>query len=230
MKICGLQKTTLLDYPQHIAATIFFGGCNFRCPFCHNSHLIGANAEAAFTSDEILAYLKKRTAVLEGVCLTGGEPTLQPDLELFIKDIRRLGYLVKLDTNGYMPDVLKDLTSKGLLDYVAMDIKTSRARYPLVAGMPSLALSRIEESVSFLMEAPISYEFRTTVVKELHCANDFHSIALWLRGCSRYYLQNYQQSEQVLQPGFSSCTKAQLLEFVDILKQNIQEVGLRGID
>lgn len=230
MKICGLQKTTLLDYPQHVAATIFTGGCNFRCPFCHNSDLLGPDAEPAYTADEVLSFLKKRTSLLEGVCITGGEPTLQPDLEAFIRELRGLGYLIKLDTNGYMPKVLRDLASKGLLDYVAMDIKSSKEGYPAVAGLKSLDIGRIEESVRFLMEGSIPYEFRTTVVKELHSAEDFRSIGAWLHGCSRYYLQNYEESDQVLRPGFSSCSKEELLRFIDILKADIHDVGLRGID
>ena len=149
MKICGLQKTTLLDFPGHVAATIFTGGCNFRCPFCHNSDLLGNDAPAAFSEDEILNFLKKRRGILEGVAITGGEPTLQPDLRDFIIKIRELGYQIKLDTNGYRPDVLKSLCQDGLIDYVAMDIKTCKERYPVVAGIPSLQMDKIEESVSF---------------------------------------------------------------------------------
>lgn len=230
MKICGLQKTTLLDYPQHVAATIFMGGCNFRCPFCHNSDLLGNDAETAYTPEEVLSFLKKRVSLLEGVCITGGEPTLQPDLESFIRDIRGLGYLIKLDTNGYLPKVLKDLAGKGLLDCVAMDIKSSKEGYPAAAGVSGLDLERIDESVRFLMEGSIPYEFRTTVVRELHSAEDFRSIGQWLHGCSHYYLQNYQESDRVLLPGFSCYTKDELLEFIGILKQDIQDVGLRGID
>lgn len=230
MKICGLQKTTLLDYPQHVAATVFMGGCNFRCPFCHNSDLLGSDAEPAYTTEEVLDFFRTRTTRLEGVCLTGGEPTLQPDLESLIRELRGMGYLIKLDTNGYKPDVLKDLASKGLLDYVAMDIKSSKEGYPTVAGVESLDMKRIEESVRFLMEGNVPYEFRTTVVRELHSEEDFRSIGKWLHGCSRYYLQNYVESDQVLQPGFSSYSKEELLKFIDILKADIGDVGLRGID
>ena len=151
MIISGLLKTTLLDYPQHVAATIFLGGCNFRCPFCHNSDLL-EGTDGLFSKEEVLTFLKKRAGILEGVCITGGEPTLHRDLEPFIREIRSLGLLVKLDTNGYRPDVLKDLCNKNLLDYVAMDIKSGRTGYAKAAGVPGLDLSHIEESVDFLMK------------------------------------------------------------------------------
>ena len=138
MKICGLQKTTLLDFPGHVAATIFLGGCNFRCPFCHNSGLLGNDAEEAMSEASLFTFLKRRTSVLEGVCITGGEPTLSDDLEDFIRRIRQMGYLIKLDTNGYKPAVLKDLAGEGLLDYIAMDIKAGRGNYPRGAGIPGI--------------------------------------------------------------------------------------------
>ena len=150
MKICGLQKTTLLDFPGHVAATIFTGGCNFRCPFCHNSDLLGNDAPAAFTDEEVLDFLKKRRGILEGAAITGGEPTLQPDLEDFIQKVRALEYQIKLDTNGYRPEVLKRLCEKGLVDYVAMDIKACEERYPAVAGVSSLQMENIRESIEFL--------------------------------------------------------------------------------
>ena len=137
MKICGLQKTTLLDFPGHVAATVFTGGCNFRCPFCHNSDLLGNDAEVIYTDEEVLKFLAKRKGILEGVAITGGEPTLQPDLREFILRVRELGYRIKLDTNGSRPDVLKSLCEEGLIDYVAMDIKTCKERYPEVTGIPS---------------------------------------------------------------------------------------------
>ena len=150
MKICGLQKTTLLDFPGRVAATIFTGGCNFRCPFCHNSGLLGSDAEEYECQEDILAFLEKRKRVLEGVCITGGEPTLQPDLEEFIRKVRSLGLAVKLDTNGYMPGILKDLCTKGLLDCVAMDIKAGRNHYEEAAGVSGLSMERIDESIEFL--------------------------------------------------------------------------------
>lgn len=230
MKICGLQKTTLLDYPGHVAATIFLGGCNFRCPFCHNSGLLGNDAEEAMTRDELFTFLKRRRAILEGVCITGGEPTLSDGLEEFICEIKEMGYLVKLDTNGSKPHVLKNLAEKGLLDYVAMDIKAGRANYPRVTGAPGVQIETIEESAAFLMKGTLPYEFRTTVVKELHDEQDFLDIRVWLKGCAHYYLQSYVDSDEVLCSGFSACTKEELLAFAGLLKPWMEEVSLRGID
>ena len=221
MIISGLLKTTLLDYPQHVAATIFLGGCNFRCPFCHNSDLL-EGTDGLFSKEEVLTFLKKRAGILEGVCITGGEPTLHRDLEPFIREIRSLGLLVKLDTNGYRPDVLKDLCNKNLLDYVAMDIKSGRTGYAKAAGVPGLDLSHIEESVDFLMKNTVPCEFRTTVVRELHREDDFREIG--------YFLQSYKDSENVLVPGFSSYSKEELLHFRDILVPLVPSTALRGVD
>lgn len=230
MKISGLQKTTLLDYPGHVAATIFLGGCNFRCPFCHNSELLGGDMETSFSEESVLEFLRKRASILEGVCITGGEPTLQGGLEPFIRKVRKLGLLIKLDTNGYRPDRLKDLCEKGLIDYVAMDIKSGRSGYAKAAGLPGLDFSKIKESTDFLMKGTVSYEFRTTVVKELHNIADFEEIGTWLSGCSDYYLQSYKDSENVLVPGFSACTKEELLSFAGHLRTYIEHVSLRGVD
>lgn len=230
MKISGLQKTTLLDYPEHVAATIFLGGCNFRCPFCHNSDLLEGDAKASLSEEHLLEFLKKRASILEGVCITGGEPTLHKDLESLIRKIRELGLLIKLDTNGYRPDRLKDLCDKGLIDYVAMDIKSGRSGYARAAGLPGLDFSKIKESTDFLMRGTISYEFRTTVVRELHCADDFEEIGSWLSGCSAYYLQSYKDSESVLVPGYSACSKEELLSFAALLRRHMEHVTLRGVD
>lgn len=230
MKLSGLQKTTLLDYPGHVAATIFLGGCNFRCPFCHNGDLILDSFESSCTEQEVLSFLSKRSSVLEGVCITGGEPTLHDGLEAFIRNIRSLGLLVKLDTNGYRPDILKDLCGQGLISYVAMDIKSGKTNYAKTAGLNVLDLSRIEESVNFLLHSDIPYEFRTTVVKELHSEEDFKEIGPWLTGCPHYYLQSYKDSCHVLSSGFSACSRKELLKFADILSPFIKNVSLRGID
>ena len=230
MKICGLQKTTLLDFPGHVAATIFTGGCNFRCPFCHNSDLLGQDAEAAFSEEEVLKFLTKRRGILEGVAITGGEPTLQPDLRSFILKVRELGYKIKLDTNGSRPDVLRALCEEGLIDYVAMDIKTCKERYPAVSGIPSLQIEGIIESVDFLKQSSIPYEFRTTVVRELHSAEDFTRIGSWIQGASRYYLQNFTDSDNVLVPGFSSYPKQELVSFLEIVKPYVGLAELRGVE
>lgn len=230
MKISGLQKTTLLDYPGHVASTIFLGGCNFRCPFCHNSDLLDAGEQGQFEENEILAFLKKRAGLIEGVCITGGEPTLHLDLEPFIRKVRKFGLSVKLDTNGYQPEILKSLCQKGLIDYVAMDIKAGRQGYGKAAGFPNIDINRIEKSVSFLLSGSVPFEFRTTVVKELHSDRDFEDISSWIKGCPTYYLQSYQDSEQVLMPGFSSCTKEELLHFLEIVRPSVGFISLRGVD
>lgn len=228
MKICGLLKTTLLDYPGHIAATVFLGGCNFRCPFCHNSGLLTPEAGEVISENELFAFLKRRSSILEGVCVTGGEPAISEGLEDFIGRIKSLGYLVKLDTNGTRPHVIKSLHTAGLLDYVAMDIKGGRKSYSKIAGIFNLSMDQIEESAAFLMEGTIPYEFRTTVVKELHDENDFRDIGPWLKGCSRYYLQSYVDSREVLGSGFHAYSKEELLAFADIVKPFIPTVALRG--
>ncbi|MDR2022271.1 MAG: anaerobic ribonucleoside-triphosphate reductase activating protein [Hungatella sp.] len=230
MKLCGLQKTTLLDFPGHVAATIFLGGCNFRCPFCHNSELIGSEAESMFSEEEILDFLNKRKGILEGVCITGGEPTLAEDLEPFIRKIRDLGYLIKLDTNGYRPEVLKSLVLKGLLDYAAMDIKAGRENYSKAAGVKGLKIKDIKESAAFLLDGSLPFEFRTTAVKGIHSLRDFADIGKWLAGCPHYYLQNYVDSDQVLCPGYQSFSKEELDKFLNILKPLIPNAMLRGVE
>lgn len=232
IKICGLQKTTLLDFPGHVAATIFLGGCNFRCPFCHNSELLNHDTPAAYSAEEILKFLKKRQHILEGVCITGGEPTLQPEaLKSFLRDIRALGLLIKLDTNGTRPAVMRHLAEEGLIDCVAMDIKAGPDRYGTVSGVLRLNLDPVRESVSWLKQGTLSYEFRTTVVKGLHTREDFEQIGPWIAGCPHYYLQNYAASDRILSPdGFDSFSKEELLTFAEIVKPYVGSVTLRGID
>ena len=230
MKLCGLQKTTLLDYPGHVAATVFLGGCNFRCPFCHNSGLIGSDAKPLFTEDEILGFLQKRKGILEGLCVTGGEPTLQADLKAFLKKAKDLGYLIKLDTNGYQPEVLKNLVFQGLIDYVAMDIKGGRSNYEKASGFCGIRIEQVEKSAEFLMEGHVPWEFRTTVVKGIHGKEDFMDIGKWLKGPSLYFLQNYVESEEVLCPGYESFSKSELEGFLGIVKPWIPNSALRGVD
>ena len=231
MKICGLQKTTLLDFPGRVAATLFTGGCNFRCPFCHNSGLLSGDAEAAYSVREILQLLEKRKRILEGVCITGGEPTLQPDLEDFIRDIRSLGLAVKLDTNGYRPDVLKALCQKGLLDYAAMDIKAGRDRYETAAGICGLDMKRIDESIRFLLEGHLPYELRTTVVRGIHEAEDFRQIGPWIKGCHRYFLQAFKDSGDILVPqAYDAFSAEEMRAFMELVRPYAEEVSLRGID
>lgn len=231
MEIHGFQKTTLLDYPGHVAATIFFGGCNFRCPYCHNGDLVlTPSALPVISKEEVLKHLRKRQGILDGVCITGGEPTLQPDLEELITEIRSLGYDIKLDTNGSKPDVLKSLCEKKFIDYVAMDIKHTREKYNTVCRWDAFSIENISESVSFLLQGNVPYEFRTTVARELHSKEDILSIGDWLAGADAYYLQAYRESEQVIDPVFSSYSYEELTEFQTLLKAKISTVEIRGID
>lgn len=231
MQIHGLNKTTLLDYPEHVAATIFTGGCNFRCPFCHNSDLvINPMSQPLIPEEEILEFLRKRKNILSGVCITGGEPTLQADLPDLIRRVKGMGYLVKLDTNGYRPEVLKNLIKENLLDYIAMDIKSGPTGYALASGMPDIDFEKINESIDFIMHCGVQYEFRTTVVRGIHEKSDFEEIALLIQGCRAYFLQNYKDNEKVLMPGFESFSKEELEDFADILRPYIKRVELRGIE
>lgn len=231
MQIHGLQKTTLLDYPGKVAATIFFGGCNYRCPFCHNRNLVDhPESEPVISSQEILSFLKSRKNILDGVCITGGEPTLQKDLIPFLYEIKKLGYLVKLDTNGSHPDILKALVENQLIDYVAMDIKSSPSTYAAVSGVKELSFAPIQKSVSFLIRGALPYEFRTTVIAEYHSEAVFHEIGTLISGAEYYYLQSFQDSEFVEDHTLHACTKAELLHFQEILSTYVKHVSLRGVD
>ncbi|NLC18935.1 MAG: anaerobic ribonucleoside-triphosphate reductase activating protein [Clostridiales bacterium] len=231
MQIYGLNKLTLLDYPEHLAATVFVGGCNLRCPFCQNASLVTRlDTQMRIPTDEIISYLKKRTAILEGVCITGGEPTIYKELPEFIKSIKELGYNVKLDTNGTNPDMLKALAEDGLIDYVAMDIKNCRSKYALTAGISELEISLIEESVSFLLESDLEYEFRTTIVKEYHDREDILSIAQWIIGAKAYFLQGFQDSGDLIMPGLHPHSKEAMQEYLSLARPYVRHAALRGID
>lgn len=231
MRIQGLQKLTLLDYPGKMACTIFLDGCNFRCPFCQNGDLaLSQQEDAAVSADELLAFLRKRAGLLDGVCVTGGEPLLSTGLDGLIYQIKQLGYLVKLDTNGSLPAQLKKLVGDGLVDYVAMDIKNSKQRYAETAGIPGLNLSRIEESVEFLLSGAVDYEFRTTVVREFHCSADFDAIGAWIRGARRYFLQAFVDSDRVLCGGLHGYDRNELETFCERLCQAGVPTTLRGIN
>lgn len=231
MQIFGLQKTTLVDYPGHVATTLFTGGCNFRCPYCQNGDLVtGLGDVDPYSMEEIFSHLKKRAGVLDGVVISGGEPTIHPVLPDFIKKIKDLGYLVKLDTNGTNPTMLRALVEEGLIDYVAMDIKHARTKYATIACNESFSLDDVAASVAYLKEGHIAYEFRTTLCKELHSENDMTSIGMWLMGSPAYYLQPYRESDGVLCPGFHPHDPATLDTFVHILSAFIQKVEIRGAD
>ena len=231
MQIFGFNKTTLLDFPEHVACTVFTGGCNFRCPFCQNGDLVlHGRSLPVLDEEEVFRVLRKRKGILTGVCVTGGEPTLQRDLDVFLSRVKDLGYLVKLDSNGYRPEVLQSLCERGLVDYFAMDIKSSPENYARTAGVKELDIGLIRESVDFIRSCGLDYEFRTTVVRELHSSGDFLSIGEWLKGCKAYFLQSYVESEGVICKEFSSYSKEELEEFVMLLKPYIDNVSLRGVD
>lgn len=232
MVIAGLQKMTLLDYPGKVACTVFLQGCNFRCPFCHNRDLLDAAPETIST-DELLEFLKKRQGLLDAVCISGGEPTLQPDLETLIREIKALGYAIKLDTNGSRPAVLKTLVSQGLLDYVAMDVKNSPAQYANTIGVDSFALNTVEESLSFLLNGTVDYELRTTVVDELHSEQSFAELGQWLHDLSqnkakRFFLQSYVDRDSVLCAGLHAPSAQKLAVLRDVLAPYVLEIHIRG--
>ena len=230
-KIAGLQKLTLLDFPGKVACTIFTEGCNFRCPFCHNASLVTHTGECeGYSAEYVLDFLKKRQGIIEGVCISGGEPTLMSGLEDFARSIKELGFAVKLDTNGTRPDILKYLVSEGLIDYVAMDIKNSREKYALTAGMcEEYDISKIEESASFLMSGAVDFEFRTTVVDPLHETDDFQLIGEWLAGDERFFLQKFIDSGDVIGRGLDAYSDQKMHEFLNVLKSLVPNAQLRGI-
>lgn len=230
MVINGFQKLTLLDYPGRVACTIFTAGCNLRCPFCHNASLVThIDTDNRISTEEVLDYLKKRQGILEGVCITGGEPLLQPDIKEFIAEIKSLGYAVKLDTNGTFPEKLKELVNEGLVDYVAMDIKNSKAKYKETTGINDLDLSKIEESVEFLIDGKLDFEFRTTIVNEFHTVDDIQDIVVWLSGTHKYFLQNFVDSGDLIGESLTAVTLDTLREMREKATEIIPNVEIRGI-
>ena len=229
MLLMGLQKLTLLDFPGKLACTVFTGGCDFRCPFCHNASLVRLNAESArLPEEEFFKFLNTRKGVLQGVCITGGEPTLQPDLEQFIIKSRDLGFKVKLDTNGNNPEVLKKLVAQGLVDYVAMDIKNSLENYGETIGIEQFDISKVLQSINFLLGNPVDYEFRTTLVKQFHSTNDILSIGNLIKGAKHYYLQGFIDSGDLLGDNLEGFTKEETENLVNLLKPYVDSVEIRG--
>lgn len=239
LKICGLQKTTLLDYPGHVAATVFLGGCNFHCPFCHNGELV-QKAEPLMTVEELLQFLKSRTGILEGVCITGGEPTLFPqELEDLMREIKALGYKIKLDTNGTNPQFLSHCISEKLVDYIAMDVKASFSTYEKACGISFSAETQghIQKSMELLkwMTAigHIDSEFRTTLVKDIHDIGNesmIKEMTQMLSGAQKFYLQQYVHSDNVLAPtGLSAFSKEEMDAFAEKFKEYVSEVSVRGV-
>ena len=229
MIIKGLQKTTLLDFPQKLACTVFTGGCNFRCPFCHNASLVlHAGEVEAISEADFFSYISKRKKMLDGVCITGGEPLLCPDIEDFIIKIKNEGLLVKLDTNGTFPKKLEHLLNNNLIDYVAMDIKNSKEKYALTAGIKEFP-SEIEESINIIINKAPDYEFRTTVVKELHTTQDILDIANWIKNSKKYFLQAYVDSGDTIESGFSAYSAEEMLKLLENTRKLLPITEIRGV-
>lgn len=229
MRIHGLQKMTLLDYPGKVACTVFLGGCDFRCPFCHNSEILDAGAPAEMDDAALLAFLKKRKGLLDGVAITGGEPLLRSDIFEFLSKVHALGYPVKLDTNGNHPKKLKELVSTGLVEYVAMDVKNSPARYAETVGLASFDMTGVRESIDFLLGGTVDYEFRTTVVQELHDEQSFEEIGKLIRGAKRYFLQSFTDRDTVAFAGLHAPSEENLQQYAEIMTQYVESVEIRGV-
>ena len=231
MLISGLQKLTLLDYPGTVACTVFTGGCNFRCPFCHNAALVLPELMGQDTDEEqVLAFLKRRQGVLDGVAITGGEPLLHKDIGIFLEKVRALGYKIKLDTNGSFPDRLQELISAGLVDRVAMDIKNAPELYAKTVGLPSLDLAPIERSKELLLRGDVDYEFRTTVVKGLHTRESIIGAAKWIAGAREYYLQQFKDSGNVIAiEGLSEYNEQEMHALAQAAAQVVPTVQVRGV-
>ena len=230
MKIHGLQKMTLLDFPGRVACTVFLGGCDFRCPYCHNFELVDGSAPAIMEEGELYAFLEKRRGLLDGVAITGGEPTLRPDLPELMRHIRDMGYAVKLDTNGGHPDRLEKILSEGLADYVSMDIKNSPEKYAQTVGLASVDLEPIRACASLLMAGETDYEFRTTVVDELHDAADFEAIGKWIAGAKRYFLQAFTDRDSVPFAGLHAPSDEKMRQYAQIARKYVPDASLRGVE
>jgi len=230
IRFYGLQKLTLLDYPGNLAATVFTGGCNFRCPFCHNRSLVFLNEnDSEIASDDILSYLEGRKKILDGVCISGGEPLLHKGIRNFIRQVKDLGLKVKLDTNGTNYETLKALVEEGLIDYVAMDIKNQPKKYAETIGLETFDLKQIERSKNYLLEDHVDYEFRTTVVREFHTVSDFEKIGRWIEGAKHYYLQNFEDHGTCIQQGLSEVDLETLEKMKEAVSGYVKHVEIRGI-
>lgn len=229
MIIKGLQKLTLLDFPGHLACTVFTGGCNFRCPFCHNASLVLGDAGENYTEDDIFDFLMKRRGTIEGVAITGGEPLLQKDIVEFISKVKELGFKVKLDTNGSFPEKLGEIIDRGLVDYVAVDIKNAPNKYAETVGRIGYECDRISESIELLMKSDTEYEFRTTVVAELHTAEDIENIGRWISGAKHWYLQNFVDSGDLICDNMHGLSYDIMNQYLEIARKYVHSAEIRGI-
>ncbi len=232
--IAGLQKMTLLDFPGKVACTLFLQGCNWRCPFCHNSGLLSGPAETPMEMNAFLRFLETRKGLLDGVCVSGGEPTLHPGLPALLAEIKKLGYAVKLDTNGSRPDVLRAVVEDNLVDYVAMDIKNSPAMYAATTGIPDIDLRAVEESIQYLVSSSLPYEFRTTLVHPLHSDNSILEMGKWISSLvpqkkpEKLFLQGFQDRDTVLFSGLSAPDESVILRWQALLAPYVQDVVIRS--
>lgn len=229
MIIEGLQKTTLLDFPGLVACTVFAHGCNLRCPFCHNAGLVVRKPENIISQEELGEFLKKRNGILDGVCLTGGEPLAQKDAIEFIEFLKSFGYKIKLDTNGFFPERLKEAIDKGLVDYIAMDIKSSPEGYAKAVGIDGIDITPATESVKLIMSSGVDYEFRTTAVKGLHLVSDFERIGEWISGAKRYFIQQFIDSGDLIRTGFEAFSKEETEKLIAAVSKNVPSAKARGI-
>ena len=231
MEIFGLEKLSLVDYDGFVSATVFTGTCNFKCGFCHNSPLVlGAHELEQIPEEDVLSYLEKRKGILEGVCVSGGEPTLQKDLPAFLEKLKKIGYSVKLDTNGTNPDLVKTLNENGLCDYFAMDIKNDRENYASIIGFDKYDTKKVEKTVEYFLSGKADYEFRTTLIKEYHKKDNIVKIGEWIKGAKKYFLQKFKASESCITLGLNEIDTDTAKEYQTPLSKYINNVALRGYD
>ncbi len=230
MKLHGLQKMTLLDFPGCVACTVFLGGCDFRCPFCHNFELVDGTARPVMTDDDLIKFLESKKGLIDGVAITGGEPCLHSDLPQLIERIHNAGFRVKLDTNGYHPEMLKKILNQGIVEYVAMDIKNSPEKYALTCGVDEIDMGVIRQSMDLLMNSGIEYEFRTTVIKELHEKEDFEKIGEMIKGAKRYFLQRFTDRDSVPYGNLTAPSFDEMHEFEAIAIKFVPNTKLRGVE
>ena len=228
MKISGMEKFSLVDYKDKVACTVFTPGCNFRCPFCHNSGLVLGGSAEIISENEVFSYLEKRKGLVDAVCVSGGEPTLQKDLPVFLEKVKSLGLFAKLDTNGSHHDVVKNLVESGLVDYVAMDVKNSKQHYAATIGLDLYGTSQIEETADYLMSCGVDYEFRTTLVNGFHTEEDIEKIGKWLEGAKAFFLQRFVDRDSCIAEGLSEIPYQKAEKMLEILKRYVPDSSLRG--
>ena len=232
MRILGMEKMSLVDYDGYVSATVFTGGCNFLCPFCHNSPLvIDHKSIEEIPTDSVLDYLKKRLGILDALCISGGEPTLQKDLANFMEQVKKLGYKIKLDTNGTNPEIIKFVHQNGLCDYFAMDIKNNLNDYAKIIGFDKFDTKNVQNSIEYFLSNDLDYEFRTTLIKEFHSKENIQNIAKEISGAKKYFLQKFKNGENCIDAtSLNPIDNSTVLEFIEILTPYVPNVKTRGYD